>query len=668
MMDHNTSRGLAAVRRIKRQYNLDGVYGTLAELITVPDKYRTAVEVTAGNSLFHVVVDNDETATKILEILNKEKAGRVTFMPLNRLKGKNADIPKANDTLPLIEKIKYEKKFERAFQQVFGKTVICRDLQIAAQFARSHGLNAITPEGDRSDKKGALSGGYHDPRSSRLEAVRNVTKWREELDSKKARNTTIKKDLDHLDQQITKAVGELQKLEQRRQQVQNSNGPLRQELKSKQDLLRNKQDSLEAKQRAKQSIETNVKSLTDQQNAHQAELATEFKKDLTAAEETELENLGTIVQDLRKQYSELSSTRSDLEARKSILEVELRENLHPRLDQLQALDIDSPETGTGVPGTLKDRTRELKRLDKTLQDLSARLQETEDSLEASTTEILALETRNAETQKDQEDIAKAIEKHQRRMEKGMQRKAELNRVAIKTAQSIQDLGILPQDANTRFKNMESSAVLKRLTKVSEQLKKLGPVNKKAFEQYNNFTQQREVLTERREELDLSQKSIDELITVLDQRKDEAIERTFKQVSKEFHAVFEKLVPAGHGRLIIQKRTDPAPQEAADDDSDEEEERRKESVENYTGVGIAVSFNSKHDDQQRIQQLSGGQKSKPFPPIPPFPSPNCPYTNNLQQVYAPSPSYSPSKPATPPPSTSSTRSTPTSTRSTAPPSP
>jgi len=63
MMDQNTSRGLAAVRRIKRQHNLDGVYGTLAELFEIPDKYRTAVEVTAGNSLFHYVVDTDETAT-----------------------------------------------------------------------------------------------------------------------------------------------------------------------------------------------------------------------------------------------------------------------------------------------------------------------------------------------------------------------------------------------------------------------------------------------------------------------------------------------------------------------------------------------------------------------------------------------------------------------------
>lgn len=133
------------------------------------------------------------------------------------------------------------------------------------------------------------------------------------------------------------------------------------------------------------------------------------------------------------------------------------------------------------------------------------------------------------------------------------------------------------------------------------------MNKKAFEQYNNFTSQRDSLTKRRKELDDSQSSISELVEVLDQRKDEAIERTFKQVSKEFASIFERLVPAGRGRLVIQRKTDQRAREDSDDEA-------RESVENYTGVGISVSFNSKHDEQQRIQQLSGGQKS-PFPPYP-----------------------------------------------------
>lgn len=78
------------------------------------------------------------------------------------------------------------------------------------------------------------------------------------------------------------------------------------------------------------------------------------------------------------------------------------------------------------------------------------------------------------------------------------------------------------------------------------------------------------------------------------------------MSKAFASVFSALVPAGRGRLIIQRKADRA---TAQGEDDSEDEQARNSVENYTGVGISVSFNSKHDEQQRIQQLSGGQKSR-----------------------------------------------------------
>ncbi|KAJ5189076.1 RecF/RecN/SMC [Penicillium cf. griseofulvum] len=604
MMDNNTSRGTAAVRRIKRQHNLEGVYGTLAELFDVNDRYRTAVEVTAGQSLFHYVVDTDETATTVLEILQKEKAGRVTFMPLNRLRSRPMNMPRASDTIPMIDKLQYDPAYERAFQHVFGKTIICPNLQVASQYARSHGVNAITPEGDRSDKRGALTGGYHDSRQSRLDAVKGLAKWRDEYEIKRNRGTEIRKELEKLDQMITKAVGELQKLEQQRHQVQNSSGPLRHELRAKRDLLQNKKDTLDAKRRALRNVESNLAALNDQVNAFQTELASPFQKALTGEEEARLETLSSTVQDLRRQYQELSGQRSELEARKSVLEVELRENLNPRLDQLLNRDIDIADEE--VQGNLKETQREVKRIAQALEKLNARLKEVDTSIEESNSRVMDLQQRNAETRREIEELARSIEKHQRRMEKSMQKKAALTKQAAECAANIRSLGVLPDEAFTKYQNTDSNTVVKKLHKTNEALKKYSHVNKKAFEQYNSFTKQRETLTTRRSELDASQKSIDDLISVLDQRKDEAIERTFKQVSREFHNVFEKLVPAGRGRLIIQRKTDRATR--LDDDVDSDDEEARQSVENYVGVGISVSFNSKHDDQQRIQQLSGGQKS------------------------------------------------------------
>ncbi|PWY89429.1 chromosome segregation protein SudA [Aspergillus sclerotioniger CBS 115572] len=604
MMDHNTSRGIAAVRRIKRQHNLEGVYGTLAELFEVSDRYRTSVEVTAGQSLFHYVVDTDETATKVLEILQHEKAGRVTFMPLNRLRSKPINMPRASDTIPMIEKLQYDGKYEKAFNHVFGKTIICPNLQVASQYARSHGVNAITPEGDRSDKRGALTGGFHDSRQSRLDAVKNLTRWRDEYESKKNRGIDIRKELEKLDQLITRSVGELQKLEQQRHQVQNSSGPMRQELRAKRDLLQKKNDDLEAKRRAIRNIESNLAALTDQVSAFEGELSSTFQKALSNEEEARLETLNNTAQDLRRQYQELSSQRSELEARKSVLEVELRENLNPRLDQLVSQDIDMADDDK--VGNLKETQREMKRLHKALEKLGQRLQQVDDSIEQANGRVGDLQQRNAETRRELEELAKSIEKHQRRMEKSMQKKAALTKQAAECAANIRDLGVLPDEAFTKYKNTDSNAVVKKLHKVNEGLKKYSHVNKKAFEQYNSFTKQRETLTSRREELEASEKSIEDLINVLDQRKDEAIERTFKQVSREFANVFEKLVPAGRGRLIIQRKTDRALRQG--DELESEDEETRESVENYVGVGISVSFNSKHDEQQRIQQLSGGQKS------------------------------------------------------------
>lgn len=153
-------------------------------------------------------------------------------------------------------------------------------------------------------------------------------------------------------------------------------------------------------------------------------------------------------------------------------------------------------------------------------------------------------------------------------------------------------------------------ITKELAKTTQAQKQFAHVNKKAYEQYENFTKQRKTLTDRRAELDSSRKSIENLIGVLDQRKDEAIARTFKQVSAAFKSVFQELVPIGTGRLIINRRSDGAQDE--DDSEDEaptQPARKKGSkIEEYVSVSIAVSFNSKHDEQQKIGQLSGGQKS------------------------------------------------------------
>ncbi|KAI5814441.1 RecF/RecN/SMC [Pyronema omphalodes] len=611
-MDHMTARGLKAIRRYKKTMNLPGCYGTLAELMNPDSKYATAIEVTAGQSLFHYVVDNERTASILVEQLNKERSGRVTFMPLTTLKPSTGNMPEDANAIKLLDKLKFDARYEKAFQQVFGRTILCPDVLIGAHYARTHQVNAVTLTGDQAEKKGALTGGYHDPRSSRLDAIRAYHQWEEAYSQQSIESEKIKRKLEELDQEITHAVGELQMAEARRAQIEGSYGPLRAELQSMVASLGQLKDSLERKMKSMENVEASLKSLQEQLTAYQSEMSSAFKKTLTSEEEAKLEELAQRCQELRKQVGIVSTERAEKESRKSILEVELRENLHMRLDQLKSQSMDALETGGAARGgrrraDIKETKSELKQVEQAIVGVEEHLNKVDEDMTQAKQTLDQLEKRKAELQAAQQEAARNIERQKKKIEKSMAKRAILQEKATECSRNIRDLGVLPDEAFEKYAHVESNKVYSQLHKVNEALKKFSHVNKKAFEQYNNFTKQRDTLQKRREELEKSQVSIGELIQHLDMRKDEAIDRTFKQVSKDFAEIFQKLVPAGRGKLLIQRKADK--NRADDEDSEDEEQNgQKHDVENYVGVGISVSFNSRDDEQQRVSQLSGGQKS------------------------------------------------------------
>ena len=614
LTNRSTWQAIKTIRRIKAQRNMSGVHGTLGELLQVNDRYRTALEVAAGESLFHYLVDDDQTADEIVKFLNKERGGRITLVPLSKIRPRTIDFQQTGDAMPLMSKVNFDPRFEKAFQQVFGKTIVCENLTVGSQYARSHGVTAITTDGNRAGKKGDLVGGWHDPRSSRLDAIHREAECREEYEKLRDQRDELEQSLDRLEQEITRAKGEIQKAEQKARQQEYGFTRSYDDVNSKREELQSKRDLLERLERAKKNIEEDERRLADEQQAFDNELASPFAKALARDEESQLETATAVERDLAPKLAELSGQRAKLQAQKNAIEEELRLNLRPTLNHLNAQSFESGGKGNSTAdGQLSAKQKELKRVDGILNGVLAKLHEADQSIETANAKHASMLEQKASLQKQIDDLTKRIERHQTDVEKNMRQRSQCQEKLEYTNQEIRELGVLPEEAFGKYKSWNEKKAMDRLVKVRELLKKFTGVNKKAFEQYNNFTKQRETLEKRRQELDHSRQSIEGLIDHLDQKKDEAIERTFKQVSKEFANVFEKLVPAGKGRLLIQRRPDlQQGQRLADEDSDDER-RRRSSVENYIGVGISVSFNSKHDEQQRIQQLSGGQKSKfPYP--------------------------------------------------------
>ncbi len=614
MMDKATVQGLSAVDKIAASLGLqDNVKGPVYQLFTVDDKYKTAVEVVAGASLFHVVVDTDETASKLLEVMNREKSGRVTFMPLNRLHPKETDFPATQDAILMVKKLHFERALAPAMQQIFGRSIICPNLEIAAAYVRSHGVNAVTLDGDKVERKGALSGGYQDPRRSRLDAVNDVRKWKAQSEADTAKQAEVQRRLGEIEQEITALMSDMYALQHRRDEARNSRAPLTEELqwaRTEADNLAQRLQSIERRE-ADQTLE--LKAAQTKRAALEEEVRTPMSAGLTPQESAQLETLHAQEDAQKRALADKTTALAELSQRRSMLEIDLHENLRRRHDELGAqLEALGESLGGGddagaVSGQdVSARRREIDALRRRISEREKRIKSVEAELDRLTQSIQDTQAGYDKTKAEQAEDARSIARQQKNVERYLSKRSRLVEQRDRCNQDIRDLGVLPEEAFEKYTNTSSDRLLKALHKVNEALKKFSHVNKKAVEQYNSFTKQRDQLLERRAELEQSAESIQELIDVLDQRKDEAIERTFKQVSKYFEEVFEKLVPAGRGRLIMQRRADLTTGGGGERDSDDEPSTGQ--VENYTGVAIKVSFNSKHDEGLRIQQLSGGQKS------------------------------------------------------------
>lgn len=607
-LDHATPgdirRGLNSVRRICREYEISGVFGPIFELLECEDKFFTAVEVTAGNSLFHVVVDNDETSTKIIRHLNAQKGGRVTFIPLNRVKKPHVNYPQGSDVIPLLKKLRFSDSYCRAFEQVFARTVICRNLDVATRVARTDGLDCITLEGDQVSKKGGMTGGFYDHRRSKLRFMSTIKQNTVSINLKERELEEVRYKLQDIDQKINELVAEQQKNDA-------GLGHDKSELEQlKQDILnaeRQKQSILKALQK-KEKLLGNILNQIDQLRASiamkQDEMGTELVDHLTPEERDSLSRLNPEITTLKEQLIACRANRIETETRKEELEMNLSTNLERRKQELMAMnssvDVDM------LQAEVESKYQELKDADSLVDHVTKELTRVSRNIDERNKRLKQIKQEKDNLKALEDKYQNTLQDEAREMEQMLSKRNTYLAKQEEYSKKIRELGPLSSDAFETYKRRNVKELYKMLHKCNEQLQQFSHVNKKALDQYVNFTEQREELQRRQAELDAGDEKIKELISVLDMRKDESIERTFKGVAKHFREVFSQLVQGGHGFLVMMKKKDG---EEDDNDPDDDEPRADAEgrVEKYIGVKVKVSFTGQGETQS-MKQLSGGQKT------------------------------------------------------------
>eukprot|EP00747_Dinoflagellata_sp_TGD_P181727 gnl/TRDRNA2_/TRDRNA2_35654_c0_seq1.p1 gnl/TRDRNA2_/TRDRNA2_35654_c0~~gnl/TRDRNA2_/TRDRNA2_35654_c0_seq1.p1 ORF type:complete len:1196 (-),score=366.26 gnl/TRDRNA2_/TRDRNA2_35654_c0_seq1:84-3671(-) len=585
---------LHEVRRwASRQSLQDSIYGTLLENIDVAATYHIAVEATAGNSLFNLLVKDDEIAAQVVSFVRTGNVGSIVCTPLNQVNARAREYPKIQGVKPLVDVINCPHWAAPSVQQVFGRTVVCSSLELCDKVSRDHGLDCITLDGDKVSSRGTLTGGYQDPsRFVRLAASERMRQARTLVDK-------IAPQLEQVEQQGQEAGRTLEALHGERRTLQDSRGQRKGEMAQAAEAVQDAEMQVSRHQEAvsrhmerRDEIVSVMAECDAAIEALQAEAKTKSIGDLSASEQQQLQDLTVELTKLDRAL-EASEEKCHqglrrLRGREQHLQDFLRKRQHELKGEL--LRDNQQENEEHV----QERSKILARLEREHQEFTDNLNKAGQQLSKMdhilTQKKSERESLVVEDGKLQSDIAK----HSELLDEATMK---INNLVMKKSQAdekLRSLTIVSSDMG-KYKSMAEKTIMKELQKTNKELSKFEHVNKKAMDQYTTFMDQLQDLQRKRQEINESRAAIESLIARVDEQKEETMLQTLQQVDLHFRDIFSELVRNGIGKLRMVTQAD---EEAGDGAA---KGRTK-------GVRIEVSFTGQNTSFLTMNQLSGGQKT------------------------------------------------------------
>ncbi|MNK70514.1 Chromosome partition protein Smc [compost metagenome] len=565
---------------------IQGVHGTLAQLGSASEEYASALEVAAGGKLRFIVVDDDRIAARCIELLKERRAGRATFLPLNKLQAPRRLVPTGEDGVIgyAVNLVEFDSKYAAAFHHAFGDTLIVRHMDYARPLMGKHRM--VTLDGDLLERSGAMTGGS-DGRTSSLRFTASIAKELEEakevfeaalkrLARRKELIETIGKD------------GEAIKLRQRESQ----------------DGIREKQFELADRQRRIQQIRDQIVGIEGQMALAETEhegvdaKLNVLEEQLAKLDEEQVDlelaisDIDELIDDAR--VEELSSTVNRHDFTVKQLESN-RNNCDFTLKEIQ-LEEES------INQAIAQLTEELARRKEAFVELEAKAQTIDATLKACADTLNALERqrdamrerlgqlqvereRKAEEVRQAEKVVADKQKDMDRLMEGVNAtRAQVQELSPQLAEMENELWLAgiepPQEAPAPVPTEE---LKRQISRLEGRMRDMEPVNMLAIEAFDRESARQADLHEKVDKLREERLSILERIEQISLQKKTSFMMAFDQVSSNFSDIFSELA-AGSGMLVLENPEDP-----------------------FDG-GLIIRAQPKDKKMQRLEAMSGGEKS------------------------------------------------------------
>lgn len=599
-----------AVETVLRE-NLPGVHGTVAQLCSALDEaHATALEVAFGNRLQNVVVADDRVAQTCIQLLKQRSAGRVTFLPLNKIRGYSVpnSLPGSGGVVDFaLNLISFDPQYETIFSFCLGDTLIVETLDDGRRLLGRHRM--VTLDGSLLEKSGAMTGGsLGGPRGGQrliqVVGLHGVVG----KDDAEASIDELRRQVQELEASVRKRLelyqADSRRLDESRQRHQQFTQQhlrcqtTREELEQQLAALAQQRDAVvqAGLQAASQANQADASPIQAKLNTIQAtigqerqnlegllaklnhQLAVDGQQPVSeemSAFEAKNEEVRALQEMLTELEASFQKTRSEMGFRRASLkdyDTQLAEKAVEK-DTLLARRIEWEEDIARTEGQREAMAGELAAMEEKLKGL-------QDERQAAQQQLLDLEREKADIERQQ-----VLKEEQILSWQARQRELEATIGEVK--QALAEEGLTP-DTHPAFQEPEPTQealdqLVKALEGMTRQLTAMEPVNMLAIEEYDHLKARSAELNEKVDTLSVEREDILARIEGHETLKRESFMKAFDHVNQEFQTIFAELSD-GEGRLVLTQPDDPL------------------------HSGLTIEAQPRGKKVQRLESMSGGEKS------------------------------------------------------------
>lgn len=574
----------------------EGVHGVLANLLTVPKEYETAIEMALGQAVQNIVTDKEADAKKLVEYLRANNLGRASFLPIASVHGKKLERFSQEKDGKVIgiasDLIQYEKKYEQIVFSLLGRTVIVEDMDTAISLAKKnqYAFRIVTLKGDFINPSGSITGGSVMNKTvnilGRSREIEELGKQMEELQAKikqveKERadfldlNSSIEEEAQSLEASLQESdiiyATEKQKMVAIEENIARLETRLEKLRGENQDIEKQKAEKAEEKA----DLETVVQELEKQMQAYTAEIQkfaeanqdrqkyiddlnfdiTNLKISVSSFDESQL----SIDEILERIEQEMQTNRVAMENKQKRVAEGRNENetyqnaILSFQEQIEKVKEDAKNSSTKVEELKTLRMQKNEKLDKIDQEVTSQFEVIESLKE----QIVKTDVKKTKMEQDLQDTINSLWEEY-----------ELTPSQIQEVEKPENL------ANAQ----------KEVATLKEQIRNLGSINIDSIEEYKKTKERYDFMCEQRLDLENTATKLRQVINQMTDTMKEQFREKFKLINQNFNEVFVELFGGGKAELIL------------------------EDEEHILECGIDIRVQPTGKKLQNMMLLSGGEKA------------------------------------------------------------